>query len=299
VRERLDALRYLDVGLGSHLLADGDAQDGADQALQEPDAHKRDEEHQQDAQRRLDRVVTELIVDVAVLIVVVVTLMPEFGVNPGPMIAGLGLIGIAVGLGAQNLVKDVINGGFILVENQYGRNDVVTIAGVTGLVEDINLRRTTLRDLDGVVHFVPHSQVDVASNWTKGFSRVNLNVAVAYDSDLDRVFELIDRVGKEMAEDEAFAGKIKVPPHALRVDRFSENGVEIKIVGDTEPIEQWTVMGALRLRLKRAFDAEGIIMPSNVRAMQIAAAAAVSQDAAQRSSSQRNAPTGASSGGVE
>lgn len=107
---------------------------------------------------------------VVVLLIVIVTTLPEFGVNVAPLIAGLGLAGLAVGFGAQNVVRDVINGVFILVENQYGKNDVVTIAGVTGLVEDINLRRTTLRDLDGTVHFVPHSQVEVASNWTKGFS---------------------------------------------------------------------------------------------------------------------------------
>jgi len=219
---------------------------------------------------------------IVVLIIVVVTLLPEFGVNPAPMIAGLGLVGLAVGFGAQNLVKDVINGVFILAENQYGKNDVVTVAGVTGLVEDISLRRTVLRDLDGTVHFIPHSQVGVASNWTKGFSRVNLNVAVAYESDLDRVIEVIDRVGKEMAEDAAFAGKIKDPPHVLRVDSFGESGIELKVVGDTAPIEQWAVMGELRLRLKKAFDAEGIAMPPSLRAMQVVTAAALARDEASR-----------------
>jgi small conductance mechanosensitive channel len=219
---------------------------------------------------------------VAVLLIVVVTLLPEFGVNAAPMIAGLGLAGLAVGFGAQNLVKDIINGGFILIENQYGKNDVVTIAGVTGLVEDINLRRTTLRDLDGIVHFVPHSQIGVASNWTKNFSRVNLNVTVAYDSDLERVIAVINRVGAEMAQDPLFAATIMQPPQFLRVDGFSDAGIEIKIIGETAPIEQWPVMGELRLRLKKAFDAEGIIMTSNVRAMQLAAAAAMSQEAEKR-----------------
>jgi small conductance mechanosensitive channel len=219
---------------------------------------------------------------VVVLIIVVMTLLPEFGINPAPMIAGLGLAGLAVGFGAQNLVKDLINGMFILVENQYGRNDVVTIAGVTGLVEDINLRRTTLRDLDGTVHFVPHSQVEVASNWTKGFSRVNLNVTVSYDSNLDHVIEVVNRVGKELAEDPAFMTLIKEPPHVLRVDGFRETGIDIKVVGETVPIEQWTVMGELRLRLKKAFDAEGIVIPSPMRMAQFAAAAAMAQDEAKQ-----------------
>ncbi|HWC28890.1 MAG TPA: mechanosensitive ion channel family protein [Dehalococcoidia bacterium] len=217
---------------------------------------------------------------VAVLLIVVVTTLPEFGINVAPMVAGLGLVGLAVGFGAQGLVKDIINGGFILIENQYGRNDVVTIAGVTGLVEDINLRRTILRDLDGTVHFVSHSQIGVASNWTKGFSRVNLNIAIAYEADIDRAIEVINRVGKELAEEEAFVEKIKVPPHVLRVDALSDTGIELKVVGDTAPIEQWTVMGELRLRLKKAFDAEGIVMPSAARAMQMATAAALAQDAA-------------------
>ncbi|HEY7466940.1 MAG TPA: mechanosensitive ion channel family protein [Dehalococcoidia bacterium] len=214
---------------------------------------------------------------VVVLLIVVVTTLPEFGINVAPLIAGLGLVGLAVGFGAQNLVKDVINGLFILVENQYGRNDVVTIAGVTGLVEDINLRRTTLRDLDGTVHFVPHSQVEVASNWTKGYSRVNLDVAVTYESDLDRVIEVINRVGRELAEDPAFAARIKQAPHVLRVDSFTDGGISLKVIGDTAPIEQWTVMGELRLRLKRAFDAEGIAMPSSLKALQMATAAAAAQ----------------------
>jgi small-conductance mechanosensitive channel len=215
---------------------------------------------------------------VAVLLIVIVTILPEFGVNVAPMIAGLGLAGLAVGFGAQNLVRDVINGSFILIENQYGRNDVVTIGGVTGLVEDINLRRTVLRDLDGTVHFVPHSQVAVASNWTKGFSRVNLNVSVAYESDLERVIEVINRVGQEMAEDPAYTGKIMNPPHVLRVDGFGASGIDIKIIGDTAPIEQWQVMGDLRLRLKKAFDAEGIVIPYPQRVLHVQDGAALARE---------------------
>jgi len=198
---------------------------------------------------------------VAVAIVAIVTLLPEFGINAGPMIAGLGLAGLAVGFGAQNLVRDVINGVFILVENQYGKNDVVSIGGISGLVEDINLRRTVLRDLDGTVHFIPHSQIGTTSNLTKGYSRVNFNVRVAYDSDIDKVFEVIDRVGKELAADPAFSAMIKDPPHALRVDNFTDTAIEVKVLGDTLPIEQWTVMGEMRRRLKKAFDEEGIVIP--------------------------------------
>jgi small conductance mechanosensitive channel len=200
-----------------------------------------------------------------VLAVVVVTILPEFGVNAAALIAGLGLFGLAIGFGAQNLVKDIINGSFILIENQYGVGDVVTVAGITGVVQDINLRRTILRDMDGVVHSVGHGQVDITSNWTKSFSRVNLNVTVSYATDLDTATEVIDRIGKELSEDPQFTGKIIDPPHVLRVDAFTDSGIELKIVGDTAPIEQWAVMGELRLRLKKAFDAEGIEIPYILR----------------------------------
>ena len=195
---------------------------------------------------------------VAVAVLVVVTILPEFGVNAAPLIAGLGLVGLAVGFGSQNLVKDVINGMFILVENQYGEGDVVNIAGKSGFVEDINLRRTVLRDQDGAVHFIPHSQITTATNMTKGFSRINLSVHVPFDADIDHVFEVIDSVGRELADDPAFGPKVTTPPKALRVEDMKGGIIEVKVVGETEPMEQWEVMGELRRRLKRAFDAAGI-----------------------------------------
>jgi len=207
-----------------------------------------------------------------VMAIVVITILPEFGINAAALIAGLGLFGLAVGFGSQNLVKDIINGSFILVENQYGIGDVVTVAGITGVVQEINLRRTIIRDLDGVVHSVGHGQVDITSNWTKSFSRVNLNVGVAYDSNLEHVIEVINRVGKELAEDPDYKARIITAPHVLRVDNFGDSSIDIKIIGDTAPIEQWGIMGELRLRLKKAFDAEGIEIPFPQRTVHMAVA---------------------------
>ncbi len=207
-----------------------------------------------------------------VMALVVVTILPEFGINAAALIAGLGLFGLAVGFGAQNLVKDIINGMFILIENQYGVGDVVTIASITGVVEDLNLRRTILRDLDGTVHSVGHGQVDITSNWTKSYSRVNLNVGVAYDSNLDHVIQVINRVGKELADDPDYSSKITDPPHVLRVDNFGDSSIDLKIIGETAPIEQWGIMGELRLRLKKAFDAEGIEIPFPQRTLHMAVA---------------------------
>ena len=190
--------------------------------------------------------------------VAVLTILPEVGINIGPLLAGAGIAGLAVGLGAQSLVRDTINGLFILVENQYGKGDMVRLAGVGGLVEDVNLRRTVLRDLDGTVHSIPNGQVAVSSNLTRGWSRVNMNVRVAYGEDLDRVTAVIDRVGQELAEDPAFSSMMLTAPRALRVDGFGELGVEVKVLGETQPSRQWDVTGELRKRLKKAFDGEGI-----------------------------------------
>ena len=195
---------------------------------------------------------------VAGLAVAVLTILPEVGITIGPLLAGAGIIGLAIGFGAQSLVRDTINGLFILVENQYGKGDMVRLAGVGGLVEDVNLRRTVLRDLDGTVHSIPNGQVAVSSNLTRGWSRVNMNVRVAYGEDLDRVTAVIDRVGQELAEDPAFSSMMLTAPRALRVDGFDEFGVQMKILGETQPMRQWDVTGEMRKRLKKAFDGEGI-----------------------------------------
>jgi small conductance mechanosensitive channel len=189
------------------------------------------------------------------------TILPELGVNITPMLASVGIAGIALGFGAQSLVKDVLTGLFILIENQYSKGDVVTVAGISGQVEEVGLRRTVLRDLDGVVHHVPNSQIAVASNLTQEWSRVNLNVSVAYGEDLDRVFEVINRVGRELAADAEFGPLILTAPQVLRVEAFGESGIAIKVLGDTEPIRQWEVMGELRKRLIRAFLEEGVRVP--------------------------------------
>ena len=193
-------------------------------------------------------------------LVALLMVLPELSVNIGALLAGVGIAGIAIGFGAQTIVRDALNGLFILIENQYGIGDVVTVAGVTGRVEEVNLRRTVLRDLDGVVHSVPNSEIRVASNYTRDWSGVNMNVTVAYDADLDRVTEVIDAVGRELAADAAYKRVIKEAPHVVRVDAFKDSGVSLKVLGVTKPMRQWEVMGELRRRLKKAFDAEKIEM---------------------------------------
>ena len=213
--------------------------------------------------KRADTLSTVFIdVGIAVIVIVAIfTILSEVGVNVAPALAGLGVVGVAVGFGAQHLVRDLFNGLLILMENQYGIGDVVKIADVIGVVEDIGLRRTVLRDLDGIVHSVPNGEVKVASNYTKEWSRVHMNISVGYGEDLSRVIQVIDKVGKELAEDPAWRSKILKAPQVLRVDAFEDSGIAIKILGETKSMEQWGVMGELRLRLKKVFDEEGIEIP--------------------------------------
>jgi small-conductance mechanosensitive channel len=198
---------------------------------------------------------------VIIILLILLMVLSEVGVAIGPVLAGFGVVGIAVGFGAQFLIRDLIAGIFILMENQYRVGDVASVGGVTGLVEEINLRKTVLRDLDGIVHHVPNGEIRVASNYTRHYSRVNLNISVAYGTDLDFAIEVINKVGKEMAGEERWSKVLKSVPQVLRVDSLGDSGIDIKILGDVVPLEQWNVMGELRLRLKKAFDKEGIEIP--------------------------------------
>jgi small-conductance mechanosensitive channel len=198
---------------------------------------------------------------VFIVIVAIMMILDEVGLAITPVLAGFGIAGVAIGFGAQYLIRDLIAGIFIILENQYRVGDVVRVADIGGLVEEITLRKTVLRDLDGIVHHVPNGEIRVASNFTRHFARVNLNVSVGYGTDLDHAISVINRVGKELAEDEKWRKVIKSPPQVLRVDNLGDSGIDIKILGDVKPIEQWSVMGELRLRLKKAFDAEGIEIP--------------------------------------
>ena len=198
---------------------------------------------------------------IIIVIFALFTILPEFGVNITAMLAGLGVIGIAVGFGAQSLIRDYLSGLFIILEDPYDVGDVVRVGGIAGLVEEIGLRRTILRDLDGIVHSIPNGEIKTASNFTNRYSRVNLNISVAYGENLDRVIKVINRVCTEMAEDPKWKADFITTPQVLRVDNLGDSGIDIKILGDTKPIRQWDVTGELRLRLKRTFDAEGIEIP--------------------------------------
>lgn len=213
--------------------------------------------------KREDTLIRIISTAVAILvwIVAVLIIVEEAGYAIGPILAAAGVAGLALGFGGQYLIRDLISGLFIVLENQYRIGDVVSISGASGVVEDITLRMTTLRDLDGVVHHIPHGDVSKVSNMTKQFARINLDIGVAYNSDLEKVIEVINKVGLDLAEDEQWKDVIIKPPQFLRVDDFADSAVVIKILGDTQPLHQWEVAGELRKRIKIAFDTAGIEIP--------------------------------------
>jgi len=214
-------------------------------------------------QKRMDTIETlgSRVLQSFVVVIVALMVLRELAIDVGPAVAGLGVVGIAVGFGAQSLVRDYLNGALILIENQFSIGDVVDVAGVSGSVEDFSLRRTTLRDLDGVVHTVPNGEIKVASNRTRTWARINQDVTVAYGQDLDRAIAVVDEAGREMASDPLWKRRILEPPRVERVEALGEYGVTLKILGSVRAIDQWAAGGELRKRLLAAFAEHGIEIP--------------------------------------
>lgn len=196
-----------------------------------------------------------------VWVIAVVMSLDQIGLDITPIIASAGIVGLAVGFGAQNLVKDVINGFFIILENQVGVGDVAVVNGTGGLVEAISFRTITLRDLTGTVHIFPNGTITTLSNMTKEFSYYLMDIGVAYKEDTDRVTAVIKEVGKELQEDPELGPNILEPIEVLGVDEFGDSAVVIKARLKTLPIKQWVVGREYRRRLKKAFDEKGIEIP--------------------------------------
>jgi len=200
---------------------------------------------------------------VIVWIVAVMMVLSELNVDIGPVIAGAGILGVALGFGAQWMIKDFLAGLFIILENQYRIGDVVCLDDVCGGVEEITLRKTVLRDLDGKVYHIPNGAFKMASNFTKGYSRAHMNISVAYKENLDKVMELINKVGQDMTKDVPWKDYIKKPIQVLGPgpDKFGDSGIEIKVLGETKPLKQWDTLKEFRRRLKIVFDKEGVEIP--------------------------------------
>ena len=193
--------------------------------------------------------------------VALIMVMRELGIDVGPLLAGVGIVGLAVGFGAQSLVKDFLSGMFVLIENQYNVGDVVKAAGVSGLVEKITLRATTLRDLEGKVHVIPNGIIDVVTNMTKEYSRFVLDIGVAYKENVDEVMAVLKGIGDELAADNEYSKLITAPLEILGVQDFGDSAVLIRVRFTTVPNQQWTVGREFRRRVKNTFDAKGIEIP--------------------------------------
>jgi small-conductance mechanosensitive channel len=198
---------------------------------------------------------------VLIWFMVVLISFSHVGINIGPILAGAGVVGLAVGFGAQNLVRDLVSGFFMILENQVRIGDVAVINGTGGLVENISFRTIVLRDLEGVVHVFPNGIINTLSNRTKEWSAYVLDVGVAYKEDTDRVVEIMRRVGMEMQAEAPYGSLMLEPIEIFGVDQFADSAVNIKARLKTLPLQQWTVGREYRRRLKKAFDGEGIEIP--------------------------------------
>ena len=198
---------------------------------------------------------------VTILFIGFLAILSEFGINVSVLLGGAAVFSLAIAFGAQSLVKDFFTGFMILSENQYRVGNVIKINQISGLVEDISLRTTVLRDLEGVAHFIPHGEITMVSNLTHQWSRVALDIGVAYKENVDHVMEVIMEVALQMQEDPQFNNLISDEPEMLGVDAFADSAVVIKVLIKTKPLKQWLVKREFLRRLKNRFDELDIEIP--------------------------------------
>ena len=201
-------------------------------------------------------------VSIVLLVWVVLTILNVFGVNIAPFIASAGVVGLAIGFGAQNLVRDFVTGVFMLLEDQYGVGDTVDLGEATGTVEAVSLRITRLRDVNGTVWYVRNGEILRVGNQSQNWARTVLDVTVSYDADLDLVQRILQDVATSTYENEQFHDVIIEAPEVWGVERFDKDGVVVRVVLKTAPAQQWLVARAMRQRIKAEFDRAGIKMPT-------------------------------------
>jgi small conductance mechanosensitive channel len=195
----------------------------------------------------------------------VMQIMPMFGVDVKPILASAGIVGLAVGFGAQTLVRDVINGFFILLENQYDLGDIVRIANVTGTVEVMTLRKTVIRDANGTVHTVPNSEIRVVSNLTRDWAQVSMHISVDYNEDSDRITKMLHEIGAELYNDPRFTEMLVAQPEVPGIERVSGRDVDYLMLVKVKPGQQWTISRELRRRIKECFTKNNVQTPGPAR----------------------------------
>jgi small conductance mechanosensitive channel len=220
------------------------------------------QENHEDGQRirTLSRVIRYALT-VAVTVVTGILILGEFGISVAPILGAAGVVGIALGFGAQSLVKDYFSGFFLLLENQVRLGDVVEAGGKAGVVEELTLRYLRLRDYSGNVHYIPNGTISVVTNMSLGFAYAVIDAGVAYGEDIDRATAVMRSVGEAMRQDADFEGKIIEPLEIAGVENWGESAVVIRCRFKVAPLEQWTVRREFLRRLKMAFDEKGIEIP--------------------------------------
>jgi moderate conductance mechanosensitive channel len=207
--------------------------------------------------------VLRTLVGVVLWVLATLVILTQLGFQLSTLLTSAGLIGVVVGFGAQNVIKDFVAGLFVLGENQYRVGDVVEmqVAGInfSGTVEDLTVRITRLRDLDGNLHVIGNGSAQAVTNLSYKYANVNVDITIAYASNIDDVEEVINEVGQKMAKSDTWSRSIFEPIQFLRVDELAESGVRIKSLGRVEPAEQWAVAGEFRRRLKKEFDKRDIV----------------------------------------
>ena len=202
-----------------------------------------------------------------VLAIVTVMVLSQLGQNIAPIIASAGILGVAFGFGAQNLVKDFLSGIFMILEDQYGVGDVVDLGEASGTVEAVGLRVTRLRDVNGTVWYVRNGEILRVGNQSQNWARTVLDITVDYEADLDLVQRVLEEEATKMYEDEQFHDVIIEQPEVWGVERFDKDGAVVRVVLKTAPLQQWLVARAMRQRVKARFDQEGIRIPTTFRTM--------------------------------
>jgi small-conductance mechanosensitive channel len=206
---------------------------------------------------------------ILVLVVAVITIIGQLGIEIAPLLATAGIAGVAIGFAGQSLIKDIINGFFLLLWDQIRVGDFVQISDKRGLVEMINLKMTVLRDLNGNVHYIPNGIIDVVTNMTKDFSRYLFEIGVAYREDVDEVIEIIREIDEELRNDPDFKEDILEPIEIFGLDKFADSALIIKARTTTKPLKQWRIGREFNRRLKKKFDEEDIEIPFPHRTLYI------------------------------
>jgi small conductance mechanosensitive channel len=216
-----------------------------------------------DEAKRIDTIgrVIRYVSGVVIAALAILVILSELGVSIAPILGAAGVVGIAIGFGAQSIVKDFFTGFVLLLENQIRQDDVVRVGGETGLVENVTLRYVQLRDYDGNVHYVPTGMIDKVTNMGRGFAKAVVDVGVAYGEDVDECLRIMQKVGAELRADKAFAGRITEELEIVGVERWDDSAVILRCRFTVRPLEQWNVRREYLKRLKLAFDREGIEIP--------------------------------------